>query len=186
MNLTNYPLSAEDDLTTFEFISEGPKGLIRKLVQFTPTNLQGFFILAFGDKDNITGQIDDLAISNNNDTEKILATVAATVYAFTDKHSDAWIYATGSTKARTRLYRMGINKYISEPKRTLKYWDSKVSSGKYLKTTRTMTAFWTEEKSWKNIWRNKKGVYLHLQITCSETDKHHKRTGKTESPDCAA
>jgi len=114
MNLTNYPLSAEDDLTTFEFISEGPKGLIRKLVQFTPTNLQGFFILAFGDKDNKTGQIDDLAISNNNDTEKILATVAATVYAFTDKHPDTWIYATGSTKARIRLYRMGINKYISE------------------------------------------------------------------------
>ena len=75
MNLSNYPLSAEDDLTTFEFISEGPKGLIRKLVQFTPTNLQGFYILAFGDKDNETGQIDDLAISNNNDTEKILATV---------------------------------------------------------------------------------------------------------------
>lgn len=114
MNLSNYPLSAEDDLTTFEFISEGPKGLIRKLIQFTPTNLEGFFILAFGDKDNETGQIDDLAISDNNDTEKILATVTATVYAFSDKHPNAWIYATGSTKARTRLYRMGINKYLSE------------------------------------------------------------------------
>lgn len=114
MNLQNYPLSAEDDLATFEFISEGPKGLIRKLIQFTPTNLQGFYILAFGDKDNETGQIDDLAISNNNDTEKILATVVATVYAFTDKNTDVWVYATGSTKARTRLYRMGINKYLVE------------------------------------------------------------------------
>lgn len=131
MNLPNYPLSAEDDLTTFEFISEGPKGLIRKLIQFTQTNLQGFYILAFGDKDNETGQIDDLAISNNNDTEKILATVVATVYAFTDKNPDIWIYATGSTKARTRLYRMGINKYLAEASKNFeilgqkeKHWES--------------------------------------------------------------
>ena len=114
MKSTNYPLSAEDNLKTFEFISEGPNGLIRKMVQFTPTNLQGFYILAFGDKDSKTGELDDLAISNNHDTERILATVAATVYAFTDKYSEAWIYATGSTKARTRLYRMGINKYFSK------------------------------------------------------------------------
>ena len=43
-----------------------------------------------------------------------MATVVATIYAFTDKYPDAWIYATGSTKARTRLYRMGITKYLSE------------------------------------------------------------------------
>jgi len=43
-----------------------------------------------------------------------LTTVVATVCAFTDKYPDAWIYATGSTKARTRLYRMGIAKFISE------------------------------------------------------------------------
>jgi hypothetical protein len=131
MKSTNYPLSAEDNLKTFEFISEGPNGLIRKMVQFTPTNLQGFYILAFGDKDSKTGELDDLAISNNNDTERILATVAATVYAFTDKYSDAWIYATGSTKARTRLYRMGINKYFSQARKdfeilgqTEKHWEA--------------------------------------------------------------
>ena len=38
----------------------------------------------------------------------------ATVYAFTDKYPGAMIYATGSTNARTRLYRMGIAKYFSE------------------------------------------------------------------------
>ncbi|GLU56937.1 DUF6934 family protein [Dyadobacter frigoris] len=37
-----------------------------------------------------------------------------TVYAFTDKYPDAWIYATGSTKARTRLYKMGISKFLEE------------------------------------------------------------------------
>ena len=70
--------------------------------------------LAFGDKDLATGIIDDTVISNNADSEKVLATVVATIYAFTDKYPDTWIYATGSTKARTRLYRMGISKFLTE------------------------------------------------------------------------
>lgn len=45
-------------------------------------------------------------------SEKVLATVVAAVYAFCDRFLNAWIYATGSTEARTRLYRMGINKYF--------------------------------------------------------------------------
>ena len=114
MKLPKYPLAADDDLTTFEFVSEGPKGLIHKLVQFTPTNLKGLYILAFGDKDHLTGEIDDFVISNNGDSEKVLTTVVATVFAFTDKYPDAWIYATGSTKARTQLYRMGIGKHLTE------------------------------------------------------------------------
>ncbi len=45
---------------------------------------------------------------------KVLATVVATLYAFTEKHKEAMIYATGSTKSRTRLYRMGISKFLDE------------------------------------------------------------------------
>ena len=112
MKLPRYPLSADDQLTTFEFISEGPNGRIVKLIQLTPTNLKDFYNLAFGDKDLETGEIDDLAISNNNDSEKVLATVVATVYAFTDKNPEVWVYATGSTATRTRLYRMGIAKHL--------------------------------------------------------------------------
>jgi len=114
MKLPKYPLASGDKLLTFEFISEGPKGLIYKQVQFKQTNLKNVFNLAFGDKDHKTGEIDDTIISNNADSEKVLATVVATVYAFTDKYPDAMIYATGSTQARTRLYRMGISKYFSE------------------------------------------------------------------------
>lgn len=83
-------------------------------MQFKQTNLKDVYNLAFGDKDHTTGEIDDTVISNNGDSEKVLATVVATVYAFTDKYPDATIYATGSTKARTRLYRMGITKYFLE------------------------------------------------------------------------
>ena len=114
MKLPKYQLKAEKSLLVYEFISEGPKGQIPKLVKFSETNLKGLFNLAFGDKDQHTGEINDTIISNNNDSEKVLATVVATLYAFTDKHPDAYILATGSTKSRTRLYRMGITKYFNE------------------------------------------------------------------------
>ena len=114
MKLPKYPLASSDKMMTFEFVSEGSKGLIHKLVKYQPTNLKGLYNLAFGDKNLETGEIDDMVISNNGDSEKVLATVVSTVYAFTDKYPDVWIYATGSTKARTRLYRMGISKFLNE------------------------------------------------------------------------
>ena len=116
MNHQKYQLKADDILSTYQFLSEGPKGKIVKLIQFTATNYHDVFNLAFGDKDTKTGQIDDKVISNNSDSEMVLATVVSAIYAFTDKHPDAWIYATGSTKSRTRLYRMGITKYMKEVK----------------------------------------------------------------------
>jgi hypothetical protein len=42
--------------------------------------------------------------------------VVAAVYAFTDKYKDVWVYATGINMARTRLYQMGISKYLNEIK----------------------------------------------------------------------
>ena len=114
MKLPKYPLASSDKMMTFEFVSEGSKGIIHKLVKYQPTNLKGLYNLAFGDKNLETGEIDDMVISNNGDSEKVLATVVSTVYAFTDKYPDVWIYATGSTKARTRLYRMGISKFLNE------------------------------------------------------------------------
>jgi hypothetical protein len=116
MKLDRYELKAGRNLSTFEFISEGPRGRILKIIQFTETNYKDLYNLAFGDKNLETGEIDDLAISNNNDSERILATVVAAVYVFTDKYPDAQVYATGSTKARTRLYRMGIAKFLEDAK----------------------------------------------------------------------
>lgn len=90
MKLEKYPLTSGDRQTTFEFISEGYKGLIHKLVRYQPTDKENVYNLAFGDKNRITGIIDDTVITNNGDGEKVLSTVAATVYAFTDKYPDAW------------------------------------------------------------------------------------------------
>ncbi len=116
MKQPKYPLNAEQDLMIFKFVSEGTKGLIPKLIEFTETNLNGFYNLSLGDVDEKTGKINDKVVTNNNDTEKVLATVVGAVYAFTDKYPDAWVYATGSTESRTRLYRIGITKYLDEVK----------------------------------------------------------------------
>ena len=88
MKLPKYPLASSDKMMTFEFVSEGKNGLIHKIVKYQPTNLKGLYNLAFGDKDLKTGEIDDKVISNNGDSEKVLATVVSTVYAFTDKYPD--------------------------------------------------------------------------------------------------
>ena len=83
------------------------------MIDFQYTNLKDFYNLAFGDRDPITGEIDDKVVSNNGDMEKVLATIVAAVYSFTDRFPEAWIYAEGSTPARTRLYRINIVKYLS-------------------------------------------------------------------------
>lgn len=111
MKLDRYELKAGNNLTTFEFLSEEKKGKIIKVVQFQKMNLSGLYNLAFGDKDSVTDELDDKIVTDNGDSEKVLATVVAAIYAFADWYPDAWIYATGSTIGRTRLYRMGINKY---------------------------------------------------------------------------
>ena len=43
-----------------------------------------------------------------------MATVVDAVYTFFNNYPDLFVYATGSTKSRTRLYRMGITRFYNE------------------------------------------------------------------------
>ena len=114
MKIEKYHLKSDKTFTYFEFISVGSNGAIRKMIEFQTTSSPNLFNLAFGDKNPNTGEIDDLAISNNGDTQKVLGTVVAALYTFFDRNPEAIVYATGSTPARTRLYRMGITKFYDE------------------------------------------------------------------------
>lgn len=146
MRLPRYELKAEKSLMVFEFISEGTKREIPKLIKYSETNLKDMYNLAFGDKDPETGEIDDKVISNNGDSEKVLATVVATVYAFSDKYPDCWIFATGSTKARTRLYRMGITRYIDEIKKDFEIYGLKQNEWETFKKEVEYDAFLVRRK----------------------------------------
>lgn len=117
MKFEKYQLESDKKLLLFEFVSIGPEGRIKKIVQYAETNLKDYYNLGFGDKNEETGGIDDTTITNNGDSQKVLATVASTLYAFTDKYPGTWIYAKGSNTARTRLYRIGITNNLIEIKK---------------------------------------------------------------------
>lgn len=122
VNRELYELQSEPDFYGFEFVSEGLKGQIHKVISFSLTPVPNVYNLGFGDKDLFTGKISDTVVSNNGDTKKILATVAQAVYLFTEKYADVGVVATGVTPARTRLYRMGIQEYWSEISKEFLVW----------------------------------------------------------------
>jgi len=147
MKLERYELKAENTLMVFEFVSDGPKGQIKKLIQYSETNLKDFYNLGFGDKDEQTGDIDDKVITNNGDSQKVLATVAATVYAFTDKYPASWIYATGSNIIRTRLYRMGITNNLLEIEKDFDVYGLKENQWEEFEEGITYDAFLVKRKN---------------------------------------
>ena len=114
MRFPKYIYSTENQLLYYEFTSEGPKGNVKKIVEYTPTSFENVYNLAFGDYDEESDGINDKSVTNNGDSQKVLATVASTVYAFTGRYPNALVHATGSTSVRTRLYRMGITTNLTE------------------------------------------------------------------------
>lgn len=116
MNLERYNYEKSSDFFSYVFYSEGPKGVIKKIVRYTPVilNTTLYFNLGFGDWDEAENRINDLVNTNNRDSEKVLATIAHTVVEFTKYYPKAIVYAEGSTLSRTRLYQMGINKIWNE------------------------------------------------------------------------
>ena len=116
MNLEQYNIEVSPDFHEYQFCSEGPKGAIKKIVRYTKVIVPDFayYNLGFGDWDEKESRLDDFVISNNQDAERVLATVAATVIDFSNHFPGALLYAKGSTLSRTRRYQMGINKYWHE------------------------------------------------------------------------
>ncbi|HWK06702.1 MAG TPA: hypothetical protein VNS58_23870 [Puia sp.] len=107
MHLERYEFKVKDNRYTF--FSQGPKGEIEKAVLYNKlSEYQPLYGLSFGDWKEKVNRIDDRVVTNNGDRQKILATVAATVVNFSMQNPDAFIFAVGSTSARTRLYQMNI------------------------------------------------------------------------------
>jgi len=94
-------------------LSIGKSGRFLKLIVFRPTEYDNIFNLAFGDI-NENGLLDDNSITDNGDRNRILATVASAVERYTKRYPERMIYFRGSTKARTRLYRMAIGLNLEE------------------------------------------------------------------------
>jgi hypothetical protein len=110
LHLVHYSYKTNPSFLDYEFVSEGPKGKIKKVVRFMMIG-EDVYNLAFGDLIEKSGEINDTVITNNEDSKKVLATVAMIVSDFLLKYPDKWVFAVGSTHSRTRLYRMGITNH---------------------------------------------------------------------------
>jgi hypothetical protein len=115
MNLERYSYLPANNFKGYSFYSEGPNGKIKKTVVYSILwNDPIVYNLAFGDENPETGNIDDAAKSNNQDRDKVLATVAVTIIDFLNTHGNFPVYAQGSTPARTRLYQLSISNLLDE------------------------------------------------------------------------
>lgn len=115
MHLDSYDYRAGDNFQDFSFYSEGPKGRIKKIVIYSKIqDAPTIYNLAFGDESSVNGCVDDKVVSNNNDRDIVLATVAKTINNFCDHCGNHLIYAKGSTPSRTRLYQIGIGRLYHE------------------------------------------------------------------------
>jgi hypothetical protein len=97
MNYPKYLSLPEDSFLIYRFTSAGPKGLVQKTVTYSPTDVENVYNLGFGDYNPVTKTINDLSVTNNGDSYKVLATVASTVnfYGSISKSMDRnkWKYA---------------------------------------------------------------------------------------------
>jgi hypothetical protein len=116
MNLARYPFDKDTEKYFYQFYSTGPNGRVRKLVCFRLQAHQAFqvFNLGFGDAIEDSEAINDRAVTNNNDSMKVLFTIALIALEFLRYKPGIWISAVGNTPARNRLYQMWIVKYWNE------------------------------------------------------------------------
>jgi hypothetical protein len=121
MQIEIYKTKSNVDSLVFTFESIGEK-VIRKVVEYTKLNPvyvglpigTEVYNLAFGDWNDSIDDYEDSIESKNGDIQKVLATVANTVFEFWEEYPNAFVFFRGSQSfgekaRRTRLYQMKIN-----------------------------------------------------------------------------
>jgi uncharacterized protein DUF6934 len=106
-----YELKIADDGLGYWFISEGPRGRIKKAIEFQWMRGLGTstFNLAFGDFIEGSDQLNDRSVSNNRDRLKVLHTVIEAVVDFLKYHPRSIVLIKANSLARARLYQMMIS-----------------------------------------------------------------------------
>ena len=139
MNYEMYTdLIFSNDLNVVDFESTGEKGRIPKRVSFRLTMLANVYNMAYGDlKDGDI--IDDHSRTNNGDRNKILATLANIIDIYTDKYPKRMIYFKGSTKERTRLYRMAVGLHLTELSRKYVIYAEIIKQGEFVLFRKNMS-----------------------------------------------
>ncbi|MCE7065468.1 DUF6934 family protein [Dyadobacter sp. CY326] len=107
MNEPFYDFTVLDEAHRFDFLSIG-RTAIHKAIFYFKTEIPDFYNLVLAETDP-DGELNIYSVSNNGDMKFILSTVYKTMMRFLDLHPNAVICFSGSTLARTRLYRTAIS-----------------------------------------------------------------------------
>ncbi len=96
-----YPYNADSSATRFEFQSVGPRGIIKKVVEFDQMG-HGFWNLGFGDWQG-SDWTDDI-VTNNQDMRDVLQTVANVTHIFFEAHPQSMVVVDPLDRRRKLLY----------------------------------------------------------------------------------
>jgi hypothetical protein len=110
-------MSGIEVLDSRRFFSEGPNGrfeLRTFITRIESDPRQKLFNVGFGVWDQTTQRLDDMVQTRNDDFRRILGTIATIALDFLEEYPFAYLYAEGSTLARTRLYQREISKVLDE------------------------------------------------------------------------
>lgn len=108
MDKPNYEFEYSNPDEVYTFTSEGKNGRIKKMVKFQL--IQGnLFNLGFGDCRGDDDDFDDKVVSDNGDMEVVLSTVITITIHFVSANPGVYVHLSGSTPARTRVYRTIIS-----------------------------------------------------------------------------
>jgi hypothetical protein len=113
MNQPTYNVVYSQSEKQYTFKSIGKHGNILKVVKFIEFQYN-VYNLGFGDFDPSKKQVDDTIVTNNGDMTKVLATIVSIIAEFLSANPVAHVFFEGSTKSRTRLYQIAINRYYDE------------------------------------------------------------------------
>lgn len=110
-------MSGIDILDCRRFFSEGKNGrfeLRTFITRVKDDSRQDLFNIGFGVWDGAIQKVDDKIQTKNGDMRLILGTIATIGLEFLKKYQSAYLYAEGSTLARTRLYQREISRVLND------------------------------------------------------------------------
>jgi len=99
MHQPRYDLVVSPNRSRYEFVSVGPRGSIRKVVEYTYLDELAIWNLGFGDVNPVTDEISDDVISDNEDGRKVMTTVLMTLFTFFGEYSGDTVILLGAIRA---------------------------------------------------------------------------------------
>jgi len=120
-----YPLSFEgiqEGVYKYRFISEGDEDIV-KVISISPISFkENWYNLGFGNLENNEGEVfvNDTSERNNNDFDRVLATVFMATLNLFSLRPNATVLFFGNTEHKHRIYKQKISANITALKEELK------------------------------------------------------------------